>query len=212
MRLIFILFYFVTLNTYAQSIELGINYVNAKSLNVRSQPSKKSKVIDKKIFRQGVDVLEIKGDWARIYFYNGSNSSNKNQSRWVHVKYLSKVQPDPIPTKFQLNFIREHIPRSSYEQARYWLLYIEKRANTFMTIHERESEKSIAYTKTEINCSTEQYKFLGDSIAMPDNLYLREEEASNWVNIVPGSSKSDLLNYVCHLREHIQKYKTELNN
>lgn len=176
----------------SQQLDLGINFVNVDSLNVRELPNSNSKVVGKKIFRQGVDVLEYQDDWAKINFYNEGKMSMK----WISASYLVKTRPDNKKNKYELNAIKEQIPRSSNEKAGYFLLYTEVVNGNFITLHERTSSTSTGYTKTEFNCNTKQYRVLGYTERHIENIYF-DDTPTNWAYSRQGSSKYDLINYVC---------------
>lgn len=65
----------------AADCERGVRYVIANVLNVRSQPSD-GEVVSRVLKGDQVEVLESRGDWARIAL-----------SRWVHSGYLSVDRP-----------------------------------------------------------------------------------------------------------------------
>ncbi len=170
---------------------LGTYFVNVKTLNVRELPSEKSKVISKKIFRQQLDVKEVQGEWARITWYE-----NK-KSQWVFSEFIVKEQPEAPKSKYETNAIYEHITRSSYDKGKYFLTYIERLENTFITIHERVGVNDNAYTMTEINCEEMTFRALGYTENHWDNLIDNQYAEPKWGRLVEGSSKSDLVNYVC---------------
>lgn len=184
----------VTHTVPSQTLDVGINYINATSLNIREQPNSNSKVVGKKIYRQGVDVLEYRGNWAKIKFYDSTKS--KLSEKWISADFLVATQPDRSKNKYELNAIREQIPRSTTDKAAYFLLYAEKSNNNLITLHERVSSLSTGYTKTEINCRSKEFRVLGYTERHIENIYY-DDTASKWTLSLHGSSKSDLIHYAC---------------
>ena len=87
------------------------------------------------------------------------------------------------------------IPRSmSGDKGQYFLLNKKKNGNIVQTLHKRVGVDSIGYTKAEINCKTMQIRELGYSEVSPSAI---KNNPTNWFEIVAGSSKSDLANFVC---------------
>ncbi|MBA6296646.1 hypothetical protein [Colwellia sp. MB02u-9] len=173
---------------------LGVHFVNVKTLNVRELPNKNSKIIDKKIFRQQIDIKELQGEWARINWYK---DENKKKSEWVFMKFTSKDRAEAPKSKYEINKIHEYIPSSNYDNGKYFLVYIEKLRNTLLTIHQRVGVNVDAYTKTEINCENMKYRVLGYTEHHWDNLIDDQYSDPDWVSLVEGSSKTDLVNFAC---------------
>jgi len=87
------------------------------------------------------------------------------------------------------------IPRStSGDKGRYYLLEMDKKGDIVTTIHKRVGVSYTGYTKTEINCKTKNIRVLGYSEESPSAIKTKPTE---WFSLVPGSSKSDLVNFVC---------------
>ena len=89
------------------------------------------------------------------------------------------------------------IPRSMPEKGRYFLLEAKKEGNVVKALHKRVGPSGVGFTRTESNCATGQIRDIGygdDSIA---NLKQYPAKMQNWYNLVNGSSKSDLFNFVC---------------
>lgn len=178
-------------------IDLGINYVTTKNLNVRSSPTANGDIVGKKIFRQAVDVIELKRDWARIYFHD------KDTQHWVSKKYLSRQMPSITklePSDHHL--INEQIPRTMYDKANYYLLQMIKKEDTIVTIHKRVSSQSIGYSKTEIDCTNSTYRSLGYTETNPEYFFSSKDKPSNWTKTINGSSKSDLVKFICNIRQY----------
>jgi hypothetical protein len=87
------------------------------------------------------------------------------------------------------------IPRTvAGDKGKYFLLETKKVGNTIQAVHKRVGPDSVGYTKTETNCSTMQMRELGYSEVSAQAL---KGSPTKWFDLVPGSSKSDLANFVC---------------
>ncbi|WP_156520087.1 SH3 domain-containing protein [Pseudoalteromonas sp. MQS005] len=196
-RIILSIFLIFSTSCLSAEIELGINYVTIKKLNVRSSPSINGDIVSKKIFRQGVEVVELKNGWARIYFHD------KNIQHWVSEKYLARKQPSAtILESADHHFINELIPRTMSDKAIYYLLKVSKKEKTIVTIHKRVSSRSIGYSKTEINCKDSTYRSLGYTETNPEYFFSSKDKPRNWTKIINGSSKSDLVKFICNIRQY----------
>jgi hypothetical protein len=88
----------------------------------------------------------------------------------------------------------EIIPRSSFEKAKYYLISVEKDGQYYKTIHSRISSKSTGYSASRIDCINQKYQDLGYG---DNQSTITMYKKVNWAVLIPGSSKSDLVNYVC---------------
>jgi hypothetical protein len=87
------------------------------------------------------------------------------------------------------------IPRSvAGDKGKYFLLEKQKSGSIVRALHKRVGVDSIGYTLTETNCATMQMRELGYSEQSPSAI---KENPTKWFDLVPGSSKSDLANFVC---------------
>jgi hypothetical protein len=79
----------------AQVSAPGKYYVSVEKTDERLQPSPTGKSTNVLRKRQAVDVLEVKGQWARVTkFYDGNVEGVEGQvARWIAVKDLSPVRP-----------------------------------------------------------------------------------------------------------------------
>ena len=77
-------------------IKKRIYFVNTGRLNVRSKPGVSGKVVDFIDKGQKIEVLETKGDWARIsqYFDGEGLVSTGDVALWVYAVHLSTDRPD----------------------------------------------------------------------------------------------------------------------
>lgn len=91
--------------------------------------------------------------------------------------------------------LENQIPRSvSGDQGKYYLLESKKTANIVRAVHKRVGVGSVSYSRTETNCSTMQMRELGYS---EESVAAIKENPTKWFELVPGSSKSDVANFVC---------------
>lgn len=81
------------------------------------------------------------------------------------------------------------------DKAQYFLLSHNVVDGAIQTLHKRISEYSTGYTKTEIDCLARQYRVIGYSEISPQAI--QPISSSRWTDLVPESSKSDLVNFVC---------------
>lgn len=88
-----------TVSAVAQASKPGTYYVKEPMLEERLGPSKSAPVANKIYLRTKVDVLEVKGDWARVSKYYDANPEEKGSlvARWVSSNGLSQVQPKEPP-------------------------------------------------------------------------------------------------------------------
>lgn len=87
------------------------------------------------------------------------------------------------------------IPRSMPgDKGKYFLLEKKKTGNVVRALHKRVGVDSVGYTLTETNCGTMLMRELGYSEESPSAI---KEKSTKWFELVPGSSKSDLANFVC---------------
>lgn len=89
------------------------------------------------------------------------------------------------------------IPRSAPgDKGKYFLLKQDWKGSIVTTIHKRVGVDSVGFTRTEVDCATMRYRELGygeDGIGS----IKPHANAGNWTDLVPGSSKSDLVRFVC---------------
>lgn len=87
------------------------------------------------------------------------------------------------------------IPRSmAGDKGKYFLLEETRSGSIVRALHKRIGVDSIGYSLTETNCATMQMRELGYSEQSPSAI---KENPTKWFDLLPGSSKSDLANFVC---------------
>ena len=89
------------------------------------------------------------------------------------------------------------IPRSMQgDRGQYYLLDYKKDGGIIKVLHKRVGVDSIGYTRSEINCQSKQIRVMGYSEISASAI---QEKATSWHDLIQGSSKSDLANFVCAL-------------
>ena len=87
------------------------------------------------------------------------------------------------------------IPRSvAGDKGKYYLIESKRSGNVVTAIHKRIGVYDTYYTKTETNCSTMKMREIGGSDVSVNAIKV---SPTKWFDLVPGSSKSDLANFVC---------------
>ena len=88
------------------------------------------------------------------------------------------------------------IQRSMSERANYYLISIEPDGKYKKTTHLRASSMSRGYSITRIDCASQRYQDLGYGEDSRINIKMYDKGVK-WTELVRGSSKSDLVNFVC---------------
>lgn len=98
--------------------------------------------------------------------------------------------------KIQTNLVKGQVlvPRSMDEPAKYYLLSAKTKGSIIETIHKRVSPYSTSHSKTMINCKTREVKDIAYGEAGINSL---KQNPSKWYQLIRGSSKSDLVIFVC---------------
>lgn len=87
------------------------------------------------------------------------------------------------------------IPRSMPgDKGKYYLLESTKKGNIIQSLHKRVGVDTVNFTRTETNCETRKMRELGSGDGAAQNI---KTSPTEWYELVPGSSKSDLANFVC---------------
>jgi hypothetical protein len=88
------------------------------------------------------------------------------------------------------------IPRSvAGDKGTYFLLEATRKGDVVTAVHKRVGVDSVGFTRTQTNCATMQMRELGYSEVSP--AAIERPASSQWFELVAGSSKSDLANFVC---------------
>lgn len=89
----------------------------------------------------------------------------------------------------------EVIPRSiEGDQGTYYLLEAKRNGNIIAALYKRIGVSDTGYTRTETNCETMLMREMGYSGTSPEQII---EKPTRWFELVSGSSKGDLANFVC---------------
>lgn len=89
------------------------------------------------------------------------------------------------------------IPRSMEgDKGRYYLIESKKVGDIKQSLHKRVGVDSVGYTRTETNCKTMQMRVIGYGEQTVENI---KPSPTKWFDLVAGSSKSDLANFVCRV-------------
>jgi len=87
------------------------------------------------------------------------------------------------------------IPRSAAgDKGKYFLIESKRNGDVVNALHKRVGVDSVGYTRTETNCKTMQMREIGYSEESPSKI---ESKPTKWFDLVAGSSKNDLANFVC---------------
>ncbi|KAB8044629.1 hypothetical protein [Janthinobacterium aquaticum] len=86
------------------------------------------------------------------------------------------------------------IPRTMADKGKYYLLDVKTKGGIITSRHKRVGVNETGYSKTEINCKSMQYRDMGYSEDGPDKI---TDLPGKWTDVLAGSSKSDLVNFVC---------------
>jgi hypothetical protein len=87
------------------------------------------------------------------------------------------------------------IPRSvPGDKGQYFLVEAKKSGDIITTLHKRVGVDSVGWTKCEINCKARLIRDIGYSEDGPKTI---KANPTKWYELVEGSSKSDLFNFVC---------------
>lgn len=80
------------------------------------------------------------------------------------------------------------------DKGRYFLLEAKRSGDIVEALHKRLGVDSVGFTRTEVNCKTMLIREIGYSEESPAKI---QPNPTKWFALVPGSSKSDLANFVC---------------
>lgn len=99
---------------------------------------------------------------------------------------------------FHTSYAETLIPRSvSGDKGQYYLVDFKRTGNIVTATHKRVGVYDTYYTKTETNCSTMKMREIGGSDISAKSI---KASPTKWFDLVHGSSKSDLANFICKKR------------
>jgi hypothetical protein len=84
-----------------------------------------------------------------------------------------------------------------FDKGKYYLVESNRVGNNYINIVKRVGVDSVVYTKTEVDCGRRVFRFLGESYESASSIKEAPSTSSTWTELVPGSSKSDLVNFIC---------------
>lgn len=87
------------------------------------------------------------------------------------------------------------IPRSMADKGKYYLLDIKKDGDYIQATHKRVGVDSLGFSLTKIDCKNYVFQDLGYGEDSVNNI--KPSKYPQWTNVVIGSSKSDLIKFVC---------------
>jgi hypothetical protein len=82
------------------------------------------------------------------------------------------------------------------DKGKYYLIKQDRKGSIVTAVHKRVGVDTVGFSQTEINCATKQYRDLGYGEDGPASIR-PYTPVGNWTDLVAGSSKSDLVNFVC---------------
>ena len=80
------------------------------------------------------------------------------------------------------------------DKGKYYLLESKKVGDVVHALHKRIGVDSIDFTRTETNCKTRKMREIGTGEGSVQKIKVNP---TKWFDLVPGSSKSDLAQFVC---------------
>ena len=127
----------------------------------------------------------------------GKSSTNAATKNTSDSKIANTVTAKPTDSTKALTQSEAEvfIPRSvAGDQGKYYLISSKKEGGVITALHKRVGLDAIGYTKTEINCTNMTYRVMGYSEISANAI---QAHLGDWSDLVQGSSKSDLVNFVC---------------
>lgn len=86
------------------------------------------------------------------------------------------------------------IPRSMADKGTYYLIESSQKGEIISVLVKRVGVDSVVFTRSEINCKTNQYQVIEESYDSASSL---TKQPGGWTDAYEGSSKGDLLMFVC---------------
>jgi hypothetical protein len=121
-------------------------------------------------------------------------SKNDRTGDSIHMKKLPlALLMALVPITIEAKEIE--IPRSMPEKGRYYLIESSRRGSIISAVHKRVGPSGTGYTKTESNCATGKMRQIGYS---EEGVREIRSNPTKWFDLVEGSSKSDLFNFLCN--------------
>lgn len=173
--------------TFSQNICMdGFRKINGKWVNLAEERKEKTKKIK--------DREEMKTREA-------DKKQKQHEEMQKKIELNIKYWNNNISKNTRLGKEGELIFRSMPERAKYYLISVESNENYLKTIHSRVSSMSHGYSVTNINCKNRRYQDLGYGEDKQSNIKMYNN--IRWANIIKGSSKYDLVTFVCNSKNKI---------
>jgi hypothetical protein len=118
-----------------------------------------------------------------IFFTNCSSNEEKNINNNSNDTYKSEKKGKLIPRT------------TTGDKGKYFLLDAKKNKNIIQVTHKRVGVYETVYSISEIDCKRMLIRGIGESYESISNI--KSNSSSKWINLVDGSSKSDLVHFVC---------------
>jgi len=111
-------------------------------------------------------------------------------------KYINDPQIFEIHLSASKKLLAEiEIPRSDKgDKGRYVLLEKKSANGLTTTIHRRDGSLGRNFTRSEIDCKRKKMRVTGEAL---DDLKNMNDVATPWFELIEGSSKSDLFDFIC---------------
>ena len=124
-----------------------------------------------------------------------TNSSTKVSSKSITSKTNTHKKAKAIKEEMQ-----KLIPRSHPEKCKYYLVYSRTNGNIKRVVSKQVCPKNkyyngISFSIIDISCKNKEFKYIG--YGENDISHISLSSPSRWVKLVDGSSKADLVNFVC---------------
>ena len=151
------------------------------------------------LFRKGYSVkARIIGlAWLilPIFFINGAMKGAENKKNSLSTNTAPTTQTNSISNSQNKTPQETIIPRrDAGDKGKYYLLEAKQEGGIFKVLHKRVGVDTTGYTKTEINCSNMKFRVMGYSEISANSIV---NNPTAWADIVEGSSKSDLVHFIC---------------
>ena len=182
-----------------------IVYVTTKSANLRSGPGTDYAIVGGASIGDQFKVESDNGDWLEVSFgpktawIYDSLTGNHDALQRARTRYnsaSSQTLEKNVKTHNQPKKTEILIPRSRPEKAKYYLLSIRPDRDYIRTLHKRVSSMSLGFSVTLIDCARKKYQDLGYGEDKQENIQMYSN--TRWTDLVNGSSKSDLVKFVCN--------------
>lgn len=95
-----------------------------------------------------------------------------------------------------MTYLNKQIKRSQLDKGKYYLLESSKHGNIVKTLHKRVGVSEVGFTSMEIDCARMKIREIGYGEESISNI---KSNPTDWYDLVEGSSKYDVVNFVIKL-------------